>query len=294
MPIILIWICIGLLGLVLYMFQTNSSYIKKEGFTSGYPTDFRTLLNMVDGGYDNKSKPVSRANIPELDNSSKKPPTKKFRYSNVRENQKTSLADPTFFPTSNEEPKGKFLEPIIKKNETNFNTRPPAPKAQPKANSLDQGKAFQETTKKVLKSSKPPAQTNMIHGETKYEDVLASLNNIGKSLNDTSDITPDIALTNILTPPSAPPKIAIPKAAPPKAAPPKAASPRAVSPKAAPPRAASPKATPSVCPPCKCKAETVCPKPKCPELKCPPQKRCPNMQDYIRKDQIPCWGCNLE
>jgi hypothetical protein len=298
MPIILLWICIGLLGLILYMFQTNSSRTKREGFTSGYPTDFRTLLNMVDGGYDNTQKSVSRANVPELDNSEKKKPAGKFRYSKVRENEKTSLADPTFFPTSNEELKGNFLEPIIKRNQTNFNNRPTTqnkPKANTTASSLDQGKAFKETTGNVLKSSKPAVQTNRVHGETKYEDVLESINNIGKSLNDTLDIMPpDIVTSKTVTPTKATPK---PVAAKPVASKPVAAKPvaaKSVAPKPVASKPVAPKiAAPAVCPPCKCKSESIKP-PVCPPPKCPPQKRCPNMQDYIRKDQIPCWGCNLE
>ena len=51
---------------------------------------------------------------------------------------------------------------------------------------------------------------------------------------------------------------------------------------------------PPVCPTPACPTP-VCPTPVCP--KCPACKNipkpCPNMQQYIRKDSIPCWGCKL-
>ena len=35
--------------------------------------------------------------------------------------------------------------------------------------------------------------------------------------------------------------------------------------------------------------------PKCPPArKCPPAPQCPDMSDYIRKDRLPCWACNLK
>lgn len=53
-----------------------------------------------------------------------------------------------------------------------------------------------------------------------------------------------------------------------------------------------------VCPKPAC-PNPICPRPVCPTQKCPqcpepiPAKPCPNMQNYIRKDMIPCWGCKL-
>ena len=243
MPIICLWIFIGLLGLILYMFQFNISSIHKEGFVSNYPSDFRTLLNLVDSDFQNVSN--VKSNPSKLDEQEQKSSSNKLRYKTVKQNEK-SLADPTFFASSNEEPKGKFLDPLIRNNAVIV--------ADVKKNSsLDQGKEFQKNTQNLIQSSKPP--TNMVNGESKYDNVLSSIDKIGNSL----ELPPD--LKNIT---SCPPC--------------------------------------EVCKPCKqsveikCPScpELKCPKPQCPKPKCPPQKKCPNMQNYIRKDQIPCWGCNLE
>ena len=56
--------------------------------------------------------------------------------------------------------------------------------------------------------------------------------------------------------------------------------------------AATAAASAPVCPPC---PQPICPELKCPPPpRCPPQKQCPDMKDYIRKDNIPCWGCQLD
>ena len=48
------------------------------------------------------------------------------------------------------------------------------------------------------------------------------------------------------------------------------------------------------CPTCPtCPTCPVCP--ICPVApSCPPQKQCPDMRDYIRKDKIPCWACDID
>ena len=49
-----------------------------------------------------------------------------------------------------------------------------------------------------------------------------------------------------------------------------------------------------------CPKQTCPPAPMCPPVqKCPPaptcpEKQCPDLSNYIRKDQIPCWNCNLD
>jgi len=242
MPIIGLWILIGLLGLILYMFQFNVSSIKKEGFVSNYPSDFRTLLNLVDSDFQNTSTLNPKPS--QVEQSETKNSLGNLRYKNVKQNEK-SLVDPTFSATSNEEPKGKFLDPLIRNNKII------------KDSCLDQGKEFQNTQNRIQSSKSPSNTTNKVSGESKYDDVLSSIDKIGNSL----ELPPD--LKNV---PSCPPC--------------------------------------KVCKPCKQSVDTKCPKPQCPKLqcpkpqcpkpKCPPQKKCPNMQNYIRKDQIPCWGCNLE
>jgi len=47
------------------------------------------------------------------------------------------------------------------------------------------------------------------------------------------------------------------------------------------------------CPPApKCPPAPICP-PAPPAPECP-EKQCPDMRNYIRKDEIPCWGCKID
>lgn len=54
-------------------------------------------------------------------------------------------------------------------------------------------------------------------------------------------------------------------------------------------------ACPACPPPPKCPPPTQCAPPPPPTI-CPvvPEKQCPDLRNYVRKDQIPCWGCSLD
>ncbi len=39
--------------------------------------------------------------------------------------------------------------------------------------------------------------------------------------------------------------------------------------------------------------ESKYPESKCPESKCPKCEVCPDMTQYVRLDEVPCWNCSL-
>ena len=311
---ILIWITIAVIGLVVYSYPNLLQFKYKEGFTNAKPIgnmesilspnsalidtpnfgEITGLATTVNGGFANKSntpKPA-KSKVPEIDEArinylikhsgvqgsvfSEKTQNKALDQGKLFQEIKQSLDTSHIFPEDNPR-KSNFLA-------NNPSQKPPSQNTQQK--NAPQNNLQQKTpsppmptppmptpTPPPMPSPAPPPMPTPTPPPMPTPPMPTPLPEPNKSIEHIEKALP-------------PPKesiesfmkdfsIEVPK--------PKPKTPEPIT------------TTPVVCPPCPtCPVCPVCPVCPTDKKKCPPPKVCPNMQDYIRKDQIPCWGCKID